>query len=312
LRKIIDKPGLHSIPAEEYHADPAPVPSLSSSVGKVLLSETASHAWTCHPRLNPDFVPEEAAKFDRGKACHGLVLGDPQRFKIIDAADWRTKAAQEARNAARLEGMIPLLTHQMEDARAMHQAFVQQIAAHRDSADIFTDGKPEQMLLWQENVRGTVIWCRGLLDWLPNNRTKPFGDYKTLAANVNPDNLNRYAFNAGWDFQDAFYRRGLQALEVAEDPHFKFVVQQAEAPYSVVVVDFPPEVKAYADGKVDEAIDYWAWCMKKNVWPGYPGYTCTLEMPPWIGSEFEARKVRRANDPDLYEKGLAFQAPLSR
>lgn len=309
--EMIGKTGVYDIPAERYHSDPCEIPSLSSSLGKILLTETASHAYTAHPRLNPQREEEDDAKFDRGKACHILVLGDAERFKVVAGFDdWKTKEARAQRDRARADGLIPLLEHQMADVRTMHTAFVQQIAHHRDSADIFTGGKCEQTLVWEENVRGQRIMLRSLLDYMKPD-SSIFGDYKSLATNVNPDNLHKYAFNAGWDFQDAFYRRGIQAVLGVEKPHFKFVVQEAAAPWSVVVVDFPPEAKDYADAKVDEAIDQWAWCMKNNQWPGYPAFTCTLEVPPWIGGDFEARKHRKAEGGvEMYAQGLKFQAPL--
>jgi hypothetical protein len=311
----ITKPGRYKMAAEDYHADPVAVPSLSSSIAKLLIGQTALHAWTAHPRFNPGAEEENEARFDRGKACHILVLGDEERFQVVTGFDdWRKKEAQERRAQARANGLIPLLEHQMMAAREMHAAFLAQISQHRDSADIFTGGECEQTLVWKESVRDGEVWCRSLLDYLPADpHRQAFGDYKTLDANVNPDTLQRYAFSAGWDMQDAFYRRGIQKALGVEDPAFKFVVQEATPPYSLVIVDFPPEAKQYADAKVDEALDLWAYCIKTGNWPGYPAFTCTLEVPPWIGGEFEARKVRKDNarreGRELYADMLAFQAP---
>jgi hypothetical protein len=98
----IDRPGIYpGISDADYRADPCPVPSLTQSLCKVILAGSPKHAWTESPRLNPNFEPDDDAKFDVGNASHRLVLGRGKDFEIVDAADWRTKAAQEARETRR-------------------------------------------------------------------------------------------------------------------------------------------------------------------------------------------------------------------
>ena len=53
------KPGIYGMSEDCYHADPADAPSLSASIAKILIAETPLHAWTAHPKLNPNFVREE-------------------------------------------------------------------------------------------------------------------------------------------------------------------------------------------------------------------------------------------------------------
>src|SRR5260221_5320495 len=52
---MIDTPGLYDIADADYHADCCAVPSLSSSIVKLLDQQTPLHAWQAHPRLNPRF-----------------------------------------------------------------------------------------------------------------------------------------------------------------------------------------------------------------------------------------------------------------
>ena len=56
------------ISAEAYHADPAPEPSLSSSVAKILVNLSPAHARIAHPRLNPDYRPRSRAEIWRLEA----------------------------------------------------------------------------------------------------------------------------------------------------------------------------------------------------------------------------------------------------
>src|SRR5262245_291549 len=158
------KPGVYDLSSEDYHRDPCPEPSLSSSIAKLLVNSTPLHAWTAHPRLNPDFIRDEAEKFDIGKACHSLILHNVQSFEIIDAEDWRTKEARAKRDAARNAGKIPLLTEQWVRVAAMAHAARIQLNRHREASDAFTNGTPEQTLIWREGP----TWCRSRLDWRPN------------------------------------------------------------------------------------------------------------------------------------------------
>ena len=70
---MITKPGVYDLPMAEYHADPCPEPSLSSSIIRLLCSASPLHAWTAHPRLNAAYVAEESDRFDVGTAAHALL-----------------------------------------------------------------------------------------------------------------------------------------------------------------------------------------------------------------------------------------------
>lgn len=78
--------GVHRIEAEAYHADPAPLPSLSATLAKVITSKSPLHAWHACRRLNPDFRPVERKTFDIGTAAHRAVLGRGSDYVEIPAA----------------------------------------------------------------------------------------------------------------------------------------------------------------------------------------------------------------------------------
>jgi len=162
LCPTIDKPGIYDISADAYHADPVIEPSLSSSIAHVLLSSSPSHAWQEHPRLNPAFEAEDEPKFDLGTAAHGLILQGDSGVTVIEADDWRTKAAREARDAARAAGKTPLLAKHWDDVEQMADAVERQLDAFRDPPRPLSDGLPERTLVWREGS----IWCRVRLDWL--------------------------------------------------------------------------------------------------------------------------------------------------
>ena len=98
---MITAPGIYTdFPVDQYRADPCPQPSLTQSIAKVILDHSPLHAWHAHPRLNPRFVQDEEKKFDIGNTAHALLIGRGKSIAVIDADDWRTKAAKEAREAA--------------------------------------------------------------------------------------------------------------------------------------------------------------------------------------------------------------------
>src|SRR3990167_3196210 len=88
----------------EYIRDPAPEPSLSASVAHLLLTRSARHAWLAHPRLNPAWAPEATEQTDLGTLEHALLLEqDDSRLVVVEADDWRAKAARLARDEARAD-----------------------------------------------------------------------------------------------------------------------------------------------------------------------------------------------------------------
>jgi hypothetical protein len=96
----ITTPGIYKMRAAEYHADPCLEPSLSSTIARVLCDSAPAHAQHAHPRLNLQNVEEEAEHFDIGTAAHAILLEGEAAVTVIDAKDWRTNAAKDARDAA--------------------------------------------------------------------------------------------------------------------------------------------------------------------------------------------------------------------
>lgn len=269
-------PGLHTIPAAQYHADPCPAPSLSNSIIKTLLNKSPKHAWLKHPKLNPAYVATEDAKFDLGSAAHSLLLEGYDCCQVIDAEDWRTKDAKAARDRARASGLIPMLHHQYEEAVEMVEV-AKDYLARSVLGNIMADGKPEQSLVWTDDETG--IWCRGRLDWLTNDHSMIL-DYKTTSV-PNPGQFMRRSMTAfGYDTQAVFYRRGMKAIGRVV-PEFVFLVQEDCAPYSCYLVKCAESMMDSGARKVEQAIGLWTECLATNTWPGYPETIYEADAPAW-------------------------------
>lgn len=284
---MIDQPGVYDISAEEYHADPCPEPSLSASIIKLLgPPKTPRHARWKHPRLSPNFKPDEDEKFDIGKAAHALILNDAFHFEVIDAANWTTKDARAKRDGARAAGKIPLLADQFLRVHAMVVAAREQLRDHKDAADAFTNGKPEQTLIWQEDG----VWCRARLDWLPN-LSNIFDDYKTTEC-ADPDVFRRRIEGVGHDIQAAFYLRGIKALGLAFNSQWRWIVQETDEPYALSVVGPMPGMLELGDRKVAKAVVTWRDCLAADRWPAFPDRTCYVDNSPYHETQYLEREVR--------------------
>ncbi len=283
---MIDKPGIYKIPSEEYHADPCPVPSLSRSIIGDLIYKTPCHARLNHPRLNPNYKEDDGnGKFDVGIASHALLLEGVANITVIEAEDWRTKVAKEARELARKDGKTPLLKRQYEQVKIMVDEAICQIyeckELHINSLPL--DGDAELSYFWQEED----VWLKVRPDWISKDR-KIMLDYKTTDGSANPSDLARHIVSLGYDIQAALYIRGVKAVEEIESK-FIFVFQETEEPYLCSFVGLPPEFIEMAKSKVDYGVFLWKECLSKNKWPAYPNRVAWVQTPAWALASWELR-----------------------
>lgn len=279
-----------AITAEKYHADALTTgPTLSRTIAHLLCTSSPRHAWTHHPRLNPDYQPAEAERFDIGTVAHALLLaGSIDGLDVIDAPDWRTAAAKDARDASRAADRIPLLAKYHQAVVAMVDAAEAQLAAHQADPAPFTDGKAEQTLVWDEP--GGVT-CRARLDWLRDDH-QAIDDYKTTSRTANPEQWARSMFGSGYDLQAAFYLRGLTAATGAEDVAFRFVVQETFPPYALSVIAPGEDVLTIARKKAEYAIDLWRRCLKADAWPAYTTDVCYAGLPAFEEARWLERELQ--------------------
>lgn len=316
----ISKPGIYDIPAEVYHADPCPTPSLSSSIAKVLSERTPWHAWNEHPRLNPDYQPEYSRAMEFGSVAHAVMLRDTRELRIIKAQNYNSQAAQVARDMARKSGLVPVLEPHFERAVRMVEMGRAQIAASEDNRGAFTNGKPERTLIWKERVgKGKFIWCRVRLDWLPDdyqtNAGTIFPDYKSTERSAAPEDWGHSFQSLGNEIQDAFYRRAIKAvLGVHYEPRFLFYVQEQHPPFALCVYGADPALKHEADAEVERAIQLWGECIHSGEWPGYPKHTVWISPKPWIETRRQQRLAYEAELPsaELKKRMILWQSPLEK
>lgn len=266
----ITKAGVYNLPVDDYHADPVEGGSLTSSGARLILEAPAKYK----ARIDTPQTP--TAVFDFGHGAHKEVLGEGAEIVVIDADSWRTNDAKDQRDRAHLNGQIPMLIAEYKRAQAMADV----VAAHPIASKLFARGKAEQTLVWQDERTG--IWCRALLDFLPDKGDGRFvvPDYKT-AVSSRPDKFAKSAAAYGYAQQAAWYLDGVRALGIDTDPGFVFVVQEKEPPYIVTVVELDSVALLIADGLNQQAIDRYIECTRENRWPGYSEQVETVSLPYW-------------------------------
>ena len=273
--RTITEPGIYQITNDEYHADPVPGGSLSSSGARKLLPPS------CPALFRHEQDTEQAPKkvFDLGNAAHKLVLGEGPDLVRIDATEWRTGAAKAEVAAVRDTGGVPLKPAEYEQVHAMADA----LRRHPVAAALFDParGKPEQSLFWRDPPTG--VTRRARLDWLPAPRAGRLiiPDYKTCRS-AEPAALAKAVHDYGYHCQADWYRTGARALDLADEhAAFVFVCQEKTAPYLVTV--FEPDAAALRIGaaKNRRAIQVYAECTATGHWPGYSDDVVPLSLPVW-------------------------------
>ena len=265
------EPGLHNLSSDVYHADPCVKPSLSSSIANVLLQQSPLHAWMQHPRLNPNFQREVDSRFDLGSAAHTMLLErDESKVVIVEADDWRTKAAREARDNAQANGQYAILARQYADVQKMVQAAHSYIQT-TELRDILDTGVAEQSLIWQEGD----VWCRARPDMLSADRRVCL-DYKTTDSAA-PDVFIRQIPRMAYDVQAYFYLRS----PVLENATWVYLAQEITAPYSCSLISLSNAYLEVARAKVMRAIRLWGECLATNRWPAYSTQIHYAEPSAW-------------------------------
>ncbi len=280
--------GFLELTGEQYHADELGHGqlSLSRSVAHILCTQSPAHAWTAHPKLNPNYRPVEDPKFDVGVVVHEMLLGGEVRLAVVDAPDWRTKVAQEARVVARAEGKTPLLAHQWAEVQEMAEAVRDQIEGWNIELDppLLTDGQAEVCVTWEDE--GVV--CRARLDWYRDDRLA-IDDLKTTTRSASPEEWSMFSF--GGDLQAFMYTRAVEVI-TGITPAFRFIVCETEPPYAVTVVMPGPDVLTLARKKFAYAAAVWRRCLETGEWPAYPLKAATVELPAWLENKWLLKEER--------------------
>lgn len=280
--------GLHDdVPASVYHADPCEEPSLSSSLARTLIGCSPAHARLEHPRLNPDRAARAStAAMTQGTLVHALLAGDEDSFEIGTYDSYKTAAAREWRDNVIATGKTPVLEKDTDGAHAIAAAIRRHAGAGYDNDPFAPKGgrtvRHEVTGVWSEHD----AWFRLRADCLVLDPSgyADLWDWK-VTADVSDRAIQRRIADMGYDFQVAFYLRGLRQLLPAYRGRFTaaLVFVEASPPHTVRVAYLSEAYLHHADRAVSRACDLWAQCMATGDWSDpRNGLPTTIELPGWL------------------------------
>ena len=255
------------ISPDEYFA----LDAFSSSAAKIVIARSPAHA-----RAGYRKAPTKA--MDRGDVIHKLLLGKGKDFEVIQHGDYKTKAAQEKRDAARAKGLTPVLAHHFES----HCLAAESIRVQLADRGIVFDGLSEQAITWIEHTEFGDVTCKALFDHVWPEAGMIL-DIKTT-ENAAQSAIERTAENLNYGIQYAAYTRALAALDpgLVGRVAFAFAFCEVdEEPYAVNLCEPDGVFRELGERRWLRAVREWARCIRDNHWPTYGTAINPLSAPPW-------------------------------
>lgn len=264
----------YDLPMQDYLA----LDALGSGTAYRVVTQSPFHA-----RYQQLADSDNCKTADIGSAAHKILLeGTEDGIVLVDAPDWRTKAAKEERDAAYVDCKIPLLGYQIGQIRKMVD-IAREFVASTEIWDVLGKGKAEVTVDWKE---GDIL-CKARPDYLSDGFHI---SVKTTTASANPALwIRRQLTPMGYDFGLAFYERGLKANGIKVE-HRLLVIEQ-NPPYGCSLIALGPDKKAIATAMVKQAIETWKECVATGRYPGYSTETHFAEATPWELAEAEEREL---------------------
>jgi hypothetical protein len=211
-----------------------------------------------------------------------LLENSEDGIVLIEADDWRTKAAKEMRDAAYAEGKTPLLYKQIGGIRAMVKA-ARSFVENSEIAGVFGNGNAEVTITWDEDG----MQCKARPDYLSD---KFHISLKTTSASADPASFVRRQLGpSGYDFGLEFYKRGL--IKNGVHVQNRILVIEQQPPYGCCLIALDRSKIEMCGQMVDQAIKLWRECQKTGFYRGYSTETYFAEAKPWELAEVEERAL---------------------
>jgi hypothetical protein len=250
------------------------VPRLHQSIAHVLTSRSPLHAWQRHKELGATPSEPSEAK-DVGSIIDKLILGGGPDVVIIQHENFKTKDAQNTREAVRKNGAIPVLARRYYELQDIAKAVKVQLETK--GFTFWEHGATKLKLEWTDPVYGVA--CAGEIDHYDE---PTIWDLKTT-RDASPKALSRSVVEYGYDIQSAAYRQAIETLhhELLGRVRMLFLFVETEPPYAVTVAEPNGMMRAMGEHKWERACKAWRDCIASGVWPGYSDEVVEVEPKPW-------------------------------
>lgn len=280
--------GLLAMSEIQYHSDPCEKASLSSSIAKKIVTDSPFHGWLHHPKLGR--LPTEATKeMVRGSILHALIAGQQPRVALIDAENFMTKTAKEARDSAKADGRYPCL---LKDYRE-YEVIAEEVIESCKAEGIYLTGNSEVAAFWVEKVGNDEVQCRALVDHAIFDEAYVL-DFKTCSS-ARPEFLSRAIVDHGYDIQWAAYDSGvgkIMDLEGRVDFAWVFIEELPDrSPRRTIVQVARPSgmMRELGRARWQMALAKWNEGIKSNKWVAYNDGPSLIDPPPWVLKDFLGR-----------------------
>lgn len=269
---------------EQYRSDPCELPSLNQSIANILLAQSPLHAYAAHPRLGNQPRETTVPKIE-GTVIHALLLGKgAESIDVLAFDNYRTKAAQTARDESIAAGRTPVLAAKHAEIVTAAETIRKNLA---EQGVVFENGVTELTIEWTEDSDEGPVLCRGRLDFLRVDATSALIVDPKKIASADARTCARHAEDFGYLVQRAAYVSAVEALypHLAGRVEFKFAFMEIEAPYAAVVRECDGAARWIGEQRWRRACNTWARCLKTGNWPGYLNEP--LEALPWAITQEE-------------------------
>ncbi len=267
------------------------IPRLSPSTAKILLQKSALHAWTFH-RLGGDEQAEDTEEATRGRVLDRMLFGCGPEIVVVDAKDWRTNAAKEARDIAVLAGKLPVLVGKLSQYDDVINAWRSQL----EDEGIQLAGKSQVKIDWESNG----VPCRGRLDHLIIGEDRIFIFDGKSCQDASDSAIQRSVVAFGSDIQHAAYVEGVQENnpDMAGRVDFRFIYAEVRRPYAINVQPLAGTMRELGERKWKRAKRMWGECLRTNKFPGYQG-TRPISATAWQLAEEQEREMPDSDNATL-------------
>jgi hypothetical protein len=249
--------------------EPLNIPWLSQSIAWKLIQLGPEHAFAAHPKIGGE-KSETSDAMDLGSLVDALVFGHKvDEFSVVDAKDYKTKAARAARDAAIEAGKRPVLSKVMRKALKLAEAV----------ASYTVQGRSQERLKWIDPDYG--VPCQGTPDVVAMDGA--IQDLKTCDHIGTARSLSAHSMRYGYHVQAAAYLEGVQEVypDLAGRCHFRWLFAESRTVGGKHVVR-----EVFADPTFIE-LGRREWDRAKRLWRDLhtgatqPATTLILSAPLW-------------------------------
>jgi hypothetical protein len=232
-----------------------------------------------------------------GDVAHQLALGKGRGYAVGEYDAWASKEAKAFKAEAESAGLTPIKRKDFDAAKVSAAIMRGQIER---TLTILGGGRlptyqTEVVFTWQEQTSRGLIWCRGMADvWCEELGVILDPKFTKVLSDGAWEN---HAVKMGWDIQDVWYRRGIEAILPERAGRIRFInpLVYPAAPFVGRIREADEATTHSLRPMINDTIEHFAACLYGNFWPGYSDL-----IEPWSARGWTlAERMAKAADEDL-------------